>query len=172
MGFKEVLAKVKKSEEFKKFEKEHSEAFLYAGFFIINELNQPEQRQLDFYMGHGKVMTFSVTNDEKGNEIIVLKEEIVAKETDVAPLDPIVSIDLEEVHEIVKKECGKEGMSVNKIIAILQKLNGNQIWNVTALLPSLFMLRMIIGMDGKIIEKKSGSVFDIMQKKDKNSSVS
>ena len=172
MGFKEVLAKIKESKEFKEFEKEHSEAFLYAGFFIINELNQPEQRQLDFYMGHGKVMTFSVTNDEQGNEIIVLKEEIVAKETDVAPLDHVVNIDLEEVHGIVKKECEKEGMSVNKIIAILQKLNGNQIWNITALLPSLFMLRMIVGMDGNITERKSGSVFDIMQKKDKNSSIS
>ena len=172
MGFKEVLVKVKKSEEFRKFEKEHSEAFLYAGFFVINELNQFEQRQLDFYTGHGKVMTFAVTQDEKGNESIVMKEEVTAKDTDVAPLDHSVGIDLEQVQEIIKKECEKEGMPVNKIIAILQKLNGNQVWNVTTLLPSLFMLRITIGMNGKILERKNGSVFDIMQKKSENQSVS
>jgi len=172
MGFKEVLSKVKKSDDYKKFESEHSEAFLYAGFFVINELGQTEQQQLDFYRGHGKVRTFILGADEKGNEILTAKDEEVAKNNDVAPLDQEVSLELEEVKEIAKKECAKEGMPINKIIAILQKLNGEQVWNLTILLPSLFMLRLHISMDGKVIERKKGTVFDLMQKKDKNPAVS
>ena len=171
MGFKEVLSKVKKSEDFRNFEKEHSEAFLYAGFFVINEADQLEQQQLDFYMGHGKVKTFMLVADEKGNEAVMMKEEEVAKDTDISPLDKTIAIDLDEAREIIKKECKKEGMQVSKIIAILQKLQGEQIWNVTVLLPSLFMLRLHINMNGQVIERKKGTVFDVMKKKSENKQV-
>jgi len=169
MGFKELFSKIKDAEEFKKFKKDNPDAFLYAAFFVISD--KIEQKQLDFYKGNGKVETFIFNEDEKGKEILTVKTEDAVKQADISPIDEKIKIDIDKIEEIAKNEAEKEGLAVNKIIAILQNNNGNQIWNLTVLLPNMYMLRMHIDMDGNVIERKKGTVFDIVQKKDNNPSV-
>ena len=163
MTFKETLGELKKSEEFKKFKKKHPDSYLYAAFFVLG--SEIDQKQLDFYIGEDeKVATFNFSKDEHGKEIITEKEGETVVKTKSEKINEDIKIDTEEIKKIAEKEAEKEGMKMEKIIAILQNINGNQLWNLTVIMPSFFMLRLHIDMSGEIIERKKGSLFDIIQK--------
>ena len=165
MGFKETISELKKSGEYKKFQKENPDAYLCAGFFVINE-GQTEQRQIDFWAKKDKIAAFIFQKDKDGKETVMLKEEEPLKQAAMEKISEKISFDIEDAEKIINKEAEKERMKITKIIAILQISDGKQVWNLTALMPSLFMLRMRIDMHGDIIERTKGSVFDIVRKND------
>jgi len=160
MGFKETLSELKKSSEFKEFRKENPDAYLCAAFFVINE--KIEQRQIHFWLKEAKIATF-IFNEDK---TITLKKEEPLKRDIMQKLDEKINFDIEDIQRLIEKEIkkDKQDVQISKIIAILQVLDDKQIWNITSLLSGLSMLRIHINMDGKILEKTKGSVFDIVRK--------
>jgi hypothetical protein len=64
------------SDDFKNFKKEHPDAYLSAGFFVIDFAESKDQNQLDYSLKDGKVFTFAVVDGKVTfKEAEVLKKE-------------------------------------------------------------------------------------------------
>ena len=90
------------------------------------------------------------------------------KEMDEIPqIKPEIKIDVDEMQKIAGREIQKQKIStkLNKIIAILQMHDDNQIWNVTCIFASLVMLRLHIDVfSGGVLRADKSSLFDFVQK--------
>ncbi|UCD21013.1 MAG: hypothetical protein JSW08_00495 [archaeon] len=155
MSFKELLKQVESNDLFKEFKKKHPKAKLYSAFFTLRKAHGNillDSQQLDYVIGKKEVFSFFMQNNE-----VQSKEDKLNKEVkDFKELDKNIKIDIEEVKKIILKEKQKQKISTDftEMVIILQKLKGKQIWNTLMVLPSLEILRIHIGMDGKILSSK------------------
>ena len=89
MSFKQVISKIKESQEFKTFKEKHKDAFLFSAFFTLNPELALETKQVDFYIKEkGKVETFMIDDEDKikhkmdefktktGKDVVRLNEDI------------------------------------------------------------------------------------------------
>jgi len=155
MNFQEVLKKLQKSREFADFKKENADCYLCAGFFIIDFESGSETKQIDFFMPEkNKVATFIL------NDTINLRIED-AIEKKLGEVDSKIKVELPEAVEKAKKECKSK---INKIIAILQILEGRQVWNITCMLEGFNMLLLHIdSQSGEITKKEKRGLFDFVK---------
>jgi len=130
MRFKESLAKLKKSSNFRNWKKEHEESFLSYGFIMIDP-DVKKEWQLGYYNPKkDTITTFTV-------DITVMKNpdsEIFKNNKNVMKLNKEkVKLNYEEALKIAKKiqEDKYPGHSPIKEILILQNLEIGQIWNIT-----------------------------------------
>lgn len=161
MSFQEALKKLQASNEFKSFMKKNKKSFLFSAFFVLNTKFEVEKQQLDYFLDEKKAATFSV-NDE-----ISLKTDEFHPTVRITPLDEKIKIDIDKLQGIIKKELEKKsllGFEIGKIIAILQKINNVQMWNITCMMSSLKILKLHIDcFNGKIISSEEANVFDFLQ---------
>jgi len=155
MNFQEVLKKVQKSKKFADFKKDNPGCFLCAAFFILDFESGRETKQIDFFMPkNNKIATFIL------NDTIKLRiEDAIEKKFD--EVDSKIKVELPEAIEKAKKECKSK---INKIIAILQVLEGRQVWNLTSMLEGFSMLLLHIdSQSGEITKKEKRGLFDFVK---------
>lgn len=164
MNFSSTLEAIEKSKEFKEFEKEHKDAYLCAGFFILDFEQNINQQQLDYSLKDGKIFTFVLSE----NEIAVNEAETIeGKKQKMLELSKEIKVDLENLKEIAEKRMEKEGIrtKINKIIAILQVNEDKQIWNLTCMTEGLGILQVHIdSSSGEILKFEKRSLFDFVKK--------
>lgn len=156
-NFQEILKEVQGSKEFADFKKNNADCYLCAAFFIFNFESDSETKQLDFFIPkNNKIATFIL------NDTVKLKiEDAIEKKLD--KINPEIKIGLPAAIEKAKKECKSK---VNKIIAILQVLEGKQVWNITCMLEGFNMLLLHIdSQSGEIIKKEKRNLFDFVKTK-------
>lgn len=164
MSFKELLKRVESSEEFKKFRKENPKAILYSAFFTFRTAYGNlilDSQQLDYLIDKRKIGTFLIANDRVAHKIDKLEKDA----DEVEALNKEIKIDLDEVQKIIDKEIKKQKITsqITEIIAILQRLEGKQLWNLIIVLSCLEMLRLHIDMDNKILLNKKENFMDFMK---------
>lgn len=161
MSFQESLKKLQTSKEFKKFKAKFKSSFLFSAFFILDSNLDIETQQLDYFLTNKKVATFII--DDK----IEFKTDDFNPQSKITALDENIKVDIDKLKEIIRKEIEKKSLQafdINKVIAILQKIKGKQLWNVTCMLSSLKILKMHIDcFNGRVLESKESSVFDFIQ---------
>lgn len=172
---KKTFETIKNSEEFKNFIKQHPDAELCAGFFIIDLFGNDNKKSLD-YKVNDKVFSFSI--NELG-KIKMNEDKLVTDEKKEFPelkkINPDIKVDLDEVESISKVKALDEGIAskFSKIIAVLQKYKSKetndeekQIWNLTCMLEGLIILHILIDADtGDIIKFERKSMMDLIRKK-------
>lgn len=170
MIFKEILNKVESSEEYKSFKKNHPDAELCTGFFILDFLSNDNKNSID-YKDEDKIFTFNI------NENIKMQEDKLINLKDAPKLEkitPEIKIELEELKYIAQEKAHEEGIGAkfNKIIAILQNYinpetqEKNQVWNLTCMLDQLIILHIIIdSQNGEITKFERKSFMDLVKKK-------
>ena len=152
MNFTTLLKKVESSKEFRNFKQEHPDAELCIGFFIINYETDINQEQID-YKTKDSVFSFYIQN----NEVKFNKEELI--ETDekhkIKKISSKINIDLDEIKELVREKLIQENINLRleKIIAILQMHESQQVWNITIILNGLVIINMLIDSTTKQIIK-------------------
>ena len=119
-------------------------------------------QQIDFYFEKEKrSITFLITDK------IEQKTDDFEPKGELTPLDETIKFDTSNLKEIVAKEIKKqklEAYGVAKVIAVLQKIDSQQIWNLTILFNGFKMLRMHIGcFDGKVLESNQLSMLDMIR---------
>ncbi|MCX8194468.1 MAG: hypothetical protein N3G19_03895 [Candidatus Pacearchaeota archaeon] len=163
MSFQTLVKKLKESSDFKKFKRKHKGIFLFSAFFVLSPELEVETQQLDYFLGKGKAVTFYV------GKTIKHKIDDFNPQGEITALDENLKIDIKDLKNILKSELSDKSLKeseINKVIAILQKIDKRQIWNVTCMLTSLKILRLHIDcFNGQIIESKQGSIFDFIQVK-------
>ena len=161
MNFESTLEKIESSTAFANFKKQHKEAKLCAGFFIIGEGNQ---MQLDYCLEDGRIFTF-ILNDN--GEVQMKEAETLKKQQNLPPIDKEVKVDLEDVEKILEAKLTEEKVTskLNKVIAVLQKHEGKQIWNLNCMLANMEILRIHINSeDGEILMFEKKNMMDFIKR--------
>lgn len=160
MMFKEALKILKDSPEFRDFIKKNGKSFLFSAFFVLNDKFEPETRQLDYYI------------DDKSAATFVLGEKVELKIGEFHPVSRITAldekiVDIGKLGKTITDELGKKlgkGSGPSKVIAILQKIDDVQVWNITCMTGSLRILRIKIdSSSGKILESSEAKVSDYIK---------
>ena len=165
MNFSSTLEKIESSEAFKNFKKAHEDAELCAGFFIIDyeQGEQANQQQLDYCLKNRKIFTFLADK-----EITVKEAETIEGKREKLPkLNKEIKIDIEDIENIVKEKMKQEKISnkINKIIAVLQKHQDKQIWNLNCMLEGMGILQVHIDTEsGEILKFEKRSMFDFIKR--------
>ncbi len=161
MNLKFYLEKLKSSEEYKKFMKENSDAYLCSGFFVIDKQGEDNQQHFDFYVPSKKEMfSFKLDDDVK-----LVPVEIFDKRTP----EKIGGINFyfDEIERIIEKRMQEENLKdkVQKILLSLQKLSGKDFLVGNVFISGFGILKINIDISEKkitLFEKKS--FFDMIRK--------
>ena len=159
MNLFEIIRKIEMSKAFKSFKKENPGAYLCAAFFIIDYETNTAKKQLDYFVSSTDVMTFAI--NQEGTEITPLQAELPKKEKIPAIGMQAVKLSEDEAMEIAKKES--EIGEFTKVIAVLQNLNGIDIWNLSCMRGLQMMRYHVSASDGKILKKEKINLMDMMK---------
>ena len=163
MSFQKTLEKVESSPEFKEFKKKNPKAKLYSGFFTLRKAfgnMVTDSEQVDYLIGKETIATFLVQDG-----IIIKKMDKLEKPVEkFTGLDTEIKIDIEKIIPLVEGEIKKQKITseISKIIAILQKQEKKQIWNIVVVFSSFSLLKLHIDMQGKMIYDEKESVMNWM----------
>jgi hypothetical protein len=160
-----LQTRLEKSNEFKKFKSENPEAFLCAGFFIINLKGNIFEYSLDF-RNDKQIFTFKIPENEKSG-IIMLQDEILDKTKPLEKINLDVQIDIEDLREIIEKNLELNNIKnrLEEFIAVLQNLNNQIVWNLTVMLEGFTIINIIINSETGNIEKfEKKNLMDFIKK--------
>ncbi len=166
MPFQKTLETITSSAVFKKFIEENPKAELVAGFFILDLLNNINQKSLDYKI-NSKIFTFSL---DKNNEVIMKQDKLIKDSNfpELQKISPNIKIDLDEIPSIAEKQALEHNIQskFQKIIAVLQIHQGKQVWNLTCMLDGFVILNIIINSDTEqIIKFNRKSMADFIKKR-------
>ncbi len=165
MNFTTTFKTITQSKIFQQFQKQHQEAELVAGFFILDFLDSNNQRSLD-YKSDSEIFTFSLNQQ---NEITIKQDKLIKnpKFPELTKISASIKIDLDSIPSIAEQEALNRSIKnkFQKIIAVLQMHNNQQIWNLTCMLEGLIILNILISSDTRdIIKFEKRSLADFVKK--------
>lgn len=162
MSFQEALKSLKASPKYKDFRKKNKDAFLFSAFFILNPDFTLQAQQIDFYSKKDKKSSTFYISDK-----IEQKTEDFEPKGELMPLDEKIKLDIDKLKDIVEKEIDRQKLKafeIAKIIAVLQKIDGKQIWNLTVLFNSFKILQLHIDcFNGKVLKSEQLSMLDMIR---------
>ena len=152
--FKDALKILEKSSEFKNWKKKNPETYLSYGFYVI------ENTDVNWKIGYYDTKKDKLTSFDVGSKIKIEPDEEVFKEKEkkVEKLNlSEVKLDLGDAISIAQ-QLQEEEFATEKptrIIAILQKIDTRQVWNITYLTQNFNTLNFKIKTEtGRVLEKK------------------
>ena len=158
----ELLNKVKSSETFKNYLKDHKDAYLCSIFMTDTQI------QLSFYSKKTKlVSSFKLENNKV---LLIGKDEKIfqkeKKDLEELHLDEI-KVDLnkakELVNDILKEKYPNE--TPTKDIIILQIINSKIVWNITKITSTFNIINIKLdAFTGEILEEKIESALNFKAK--------
>lgn len=163
----ELLKRLEESEEFKSFKEsdEGKDAFLCAGFFVLNFKSNIFDYSLDF-RNESKIFSFKIP-ETKDSQIIIQAEDLIQAQKPLEKINPDVQIDIEQLREIVEKELQKNSIKnkLEEIIAVLQNMNGKMLWNLTIMCEGLTIINSHIDSEkGAILKFEKKNLLDFIKK--------
>jgi hypothetical protein len=166
MSFNETLKKVEESLVFKEFIAKYPDSELCAGFFIMDYISNDNKKSIDYKSGD-KIFTFNLLDDGK---VKMIEDELIKDDSrpQLEKISPDIKVEVSELKGISGIKILDEGISakINKIIAVLQKYNGKQSWNLTCMLDGLIIINVVIDSEsGEIIKFQRKSMMDMIRKK-------
>jgi len=152
--FKDALKILEKSSEFKNWKKKNPNTYLSYGFYVI------ENEDVNWKIGYYDSRKDKLTSFDVGSKIKIEPDEEVFKEKE----KKVEKLNLEDIkldlgdaisiaQELQEEEFATE--KPTKIIAILQKIDTGQVWNITYLTQNFNTLNFKIKTEtGRVLEKK------------------
>src|SRR3989344_8986124 len=154
--------KLNDSTAFKDFQKSHKDAFMVAGFFVLDLETNNNINQIDYYVpSKKKVAAFTLDKRVTMQMLYLLNSKAPEK------LDIKTNIDLDQLYGILEDEMKNRNITENikKIIAILQNIEGKKIWNLSCILSGMEILKAHVEDSSKsVLKMERTSMFDIMKK--------
>lgn len=157
------LEKLNASNEFKDFQKKNKDAFMVAGFFILDlELGQ-NLSQLDFYVpSKKKIAAFTLDK-----QITMQLLDLVNVKKEPEKLDAKTKIDTDSIHGLLEDEMKNRNITeeIKKIIAIIQTIDGKKIWNLNCILSGMGLLNAHVDDESQtILKMEKKSMMDYIQR--------
>lgn len=162
MKIQPYVNKMNNSPEYKQFIKQNNDAFIAAGFFIIDFESGNNVHQIDLYVPSKKKVA-AFTLDKK--IMMQMMDLMHAKAPE--KLDINTKIDLDALKGILEDEMKNRSITeeIKKIIAILQTVDGKKIWNLNCILSGMELLRVHVEDESKsILKMEKFSMLDFVKK--------
>lgn len=166
LDLKNILNKIKSSNEFKNWQKDHQDSYLTSFFKIIEDPSKPQDWQAGFYSPKKNRITSFISD----NETKILEEDSKVFQKEKTTIEELrleeVKINLKSALNIIEelRETKYPNEKPNKIIIVLQKIEV-PFWNITYLTSTFNILHVKINaQSGKIIEEKLDSVLTFKAK--------
>jgi hypothetical protein len=162
MKIQPYIEKLNSSKEFKEFTKKYNDAFLVAGFFVIDLETGKNIHQIDFYIPSDKKFAAFSLDEE-------IRLQLMDTMTDKVPekLDITTKIDLDALHGILEDEMKNRSITeeIKKIIAVIQNFKGKKVWNVNCVLSGMEILKAHVDDETQtVLKMEMQSLTDIMKK--------
>lgn len=162
MKIQPYVNKLESSTQFKDFQQKFNDAFLVAGFFVIDFESGNNLHQIDYYVPSKK--KFAAFTLDKGVQIQLmnsLDKKIPNK------LDMKTNIDLDSLHGIIEDEMKNRNItqSIKKMIAVIQNLNGKKVWNVNCVLSGMDILKVHVEDSSEtVLKMEKNSMMDYIKR--------
>jgi len=161
MKLQPYIEKLGESKEYKAFSEKHKDAFMVAGFFILDLESGKNLHQIDYYIpSQKKVAAFTL------DKAITLQLMQYSNKKVPKPLDIKTRIDLEALEGILQDEMKNRGMSeeIKKIIAVIQNVEGKKTWILNCVLSGMEILKAHVEDKSKtVLKMEKISMADIIK---------
>lgn len=162
MKIQPYVQKLQSSGTYKDFQQKYKDAFLVAGFFVIDFETGRNLHQIDYYVPSKK--KFAAFTLDKSVEMQLLKSlDKKAPEK----LDINAQIDLDALQGIILDEMKNRNITqtIKKMIAVLQNRHGKKVWNVNCVLSGMDILKVHVEDNSKtILKMERSSILDYVKK--------
>lgn len=162
MKIKPYVSRLHASPVFKEFQQKYSDAFLVAGFFVLDFETGKHLHQIDYYVPSKKKFA-AFTLD---NKIVLQLMNTMDKKRPQA-LDMQTNIDLDALQGIIQDEMKNRSItqSIKKLIAVVQTVEGKKVWNVNCVLSGMDLLKVHVEDDSEtILKMERSSLLDYIKR--------
>lgn len=162
MKIQPYVNKLHSSPVFKEFQQKYNDAFLVAGFFVIDFETGKNLHQIDYYVPSKKKFA-AFTLDSK---VVLQLLDTLDKKTPQA-LDMNTNIDLEALQGIIQDEMKNRSItqSIKKMIAVLQTVEGKKVWNVNCVLSGMDLLKVHVeDASETVLKMEKSSLLDYIKR--------
>lgn len=165
MKLSQLLEKLKKTEQFKIFQKQNPDAFLCAAFIILRLKDQTANNEYSLdYRTKEQIFTFKIPVI---GEIIMQKDEIIESAKPLEEINPQINSDIDEIITIVERAFLRNSMKnkLEEIIAVLQNHEGKTIWNLTCMCEGLVIINVHVdAVTGNVTKFEKKNLLDFVKK--------
>lgn len=163
MKIKPYVDRLNSSKTYHEFQKKYGDAFMIAGFFIIDMETQNNLHQIDYYVPkEKKIAAFTVDNGVTMQMLNMMNNKLVPERLDI-----ITNIDLDALPGILGDEMKNRNITeeIKKIIAIVQTIDGKKIWNLNCVLSGMGILKAHVDDESKtVLKMEKSSIMDYLKK--------
>lgn len=162
MKIQPYISKLQNSTQYKEFQQKNKDAFLVAGFFVIDFESGRNVHQIDYYVpSKKKVAAFTVDK----NVDLQLMSLLDKKVPEV--LDMKTNIDLDVLKGIIEDEMKNRSITqgILKMIAVLQSVKGQKIWNVNCVLSGMDIVKVHVDDASEtVLKMEKSSIMDYIKR--------
>lgn len=161
----QLHARLEKSEVYKSFKAQNPDAFLCAGFFILNFKKGADQQAFDF-RNDKQLFTFDFPENPEAS--ITLKvDDLLPSPKPLNKISHDVQIDIEDLQVIVEKALLDNNIKnkLEEIIAVLQNSEGQIVWNLTCMCEGLTIINALVHSEtGGVLKFEKKNLLDFIKK--------
>jgi len=163
MKIKPYVERLSSSKAYHEFQKKYDDAFMIAGFFILDLESQNNLHQLDYYVPkEKKIAAFTVDKGVTMQMLDMINNKLVPEKLDIQ-----TNIDLDALPGILTDEMKNRNITeeIKKIIAIVQTVEGKKIWNLNCVLSGMGILKAHVDDESKtVLKMEKSSIMDYLKK--------
>ena len=162
MKIQPYLEKLEGSKPFKDFQNKNPNAYFSAGFFVLDFQSKNNIHQIDYFIPKTKkIATFML--DSK----VEMKLGEASNETTPKKIDGDIKLDLDILKGIVEDEMKNNMVTtkLQKIIAILQNLDGKLVWNLNCITTDMGVIKVHVDdQSHSVLKFEKINLFDIVKR--------
>ncbi len=162
MKIQPYVNKLQNSPVYKEFQQKYSDAFIVAGFFVLDFETGQKLHQIDYYLPKEKKFAAFTLDDKVVLQLLRAMDKKMPEK-----LDMHTKIELDNLKGIIEDEMHNRSITqeIRKMIAVVQSIKGKKIWNVNCVLSGMDILRAHVEDDSKtILKMEKNSIMDYVKK--------
>ncbi|MCH7568106.1 MAG: hypothetical protein IIA87_01675 [Nanoarchaeota archaeon] len=162
MKIQPYVEKLSASKTYKEFQQKYKDAFLVAGFFVLDFETGQNIHQIDYYVpSEKKVAAFTLDDKVVVQLLDTVNEKVPEK------LEMKTKIDLDALKGILDDEMKNRNITeeIRKIVAVIQTIEGKKIWILNCILSGMGVLKAHVDDESQtVLKMEKASVLDYMKK--------
>ncbi len=162
MKIQPYIEKLQSSKEYSGLLKDHKDAFLVAGFFVLDFETGQNLHQIDYYLPtEKKVAAFTLDKQIELKILETINDKVPEK------LNIKTKVDLDAIKGILEDEMKNRSITeeIRKIIAVIQSLEGRKIWVLSCILSGMEILKAHVDDESQtVLSMEKSSVLDYVKK--------
>ena len=163
MKIQPYIHKLENSPAFKKFCRDYTDAFLVAGFFVLDYEAGANVHQIDYYVpSKKKVAAFNLDGDVEVRLLDMMHPDKKPEKLDIK-----TKTDLDALKGILEDEMKNRNITENikKCVAVIQTIDGQKLWVLNCILSGMEILKAHIEDESRsVLKMERANMLDYIKK--------